>query len=62
MTPLSPIARNVIFMCALILPAAAASAAYPYKNKDLGTIFNIVAACVGLLAISAIGTVLFIYR
>ena len=62
MTPLSPIARNVIFTCALILPAAAASAAYPYKNKDLGPLFNIAAAFVGILAISAIGTVLYIYR
>jgi hypothetical protein len=62
MTPLSPIARNVIFTCALILPAAAASAAYPFKNRELGTMFNIIAAAIGVFAISAIGTVLFLYR
>jgi hypothetical protein len=52
--PISPVARNVIFACAAILPAAAA-AAYPYKKTN----YSIVGVIAGLMAIATIGIVLF---
>ena len=47
--------RNALFACCIILPAAAATAAYPYKGKS----YAFIGVIVGLLAIAMIGVLLF---
>jgi hypothetical protein len=53
--PISPLTRNVIFACCLILPATAATAAYPYR----GRVYSFIGVIAGLLAIATIGLMLF---
>ena len=53
--PLTPVIRNSIFACCVILPVAAAAAAYPYKKKN----YSYIGVIAGLLAIAGIGVILF---
>lgn len=53
--PISPVTRNVIFPCCVILPAAAATAAYPFKGRN----YSFIGVIIGLLAIATIDAMLF---
>ncbi len=59
-TPLPTIARNIFFVCALILPLAAFSAAYDYEGEKK-KVLNIISFAIGVTAVIIVGILLATY-
>lgn len=59
-SPLPIVARNIFFICALILPLAAFSAAYDYEGEKK-KILNIISFIIGVTAVVVVGLLLAIY-